>query len=208
MHQKNFQKLKISLEGQLMGLKYFRALRAMNIALHLHDGERKDGTPEFQHQVEQCLFALSLSDVPDLEELCVVIFLHDTIEDKGLTIEDVASLPHYNFGIDTANRVYAMSKVYRGVKRDSVEVAERQSLCYIVAIAKGIDRIHNHGTMTAAFSLEKIRSYLTETEKHILPMLKRARKNFPQYSGVFYLIETVLHRDIHMLNKLIEKHVK
>lgn len=205
MHQKLMLKLKISLEGQLIGRGYFRALKAMNIAKTYHTGKRKDDTPEFQHQVEICLFILTLPDLIDIEECIVVAFMHDLIEDYGITIEDVADGQDFRFGIATANRVFGISKVYKDKKRNIEDVWENMPYCPIISIVKGADRVHNHGTMAGGFKMEKIPVYLDETEKDILPMLKLARKRFPEQSRAYYLIETILHRDIHMLRQLMTR---
>lgn len=200
---KSFAKLKISLEGQLMGRGWYRALRAMNIAHKYHVNKRKDGSPEFQHQVEICLILLTLPDLPNPEEAIVVGFLHDVSEDYDITTGDIAHDEDFNFGLDTAQRVFGMSKVYRGIKRDSKEVWNGMAKCPIISIVKGVDRMHNHGTMAGGFKLEKIPVYLDETENDILPMLKLARKRFPHQSRAYYMIENVLHRDIYMLRTLM-----
>lgn len=204
---KDFSKLKISLEGQLIGRKMWRALRAMNIAKQYHINKRKDGSPEFQHQVEICLMLITLPDISDevLEELIVIGFCHDLLEDYGITINDIAEAPDFNFGIQTANRVYGLSKIYRGVKKDTKEVFDKMAKCPFISLVKGVDRTHNHGTMTGAFTIEKILAYLNETEEYILPMLKIARKSFPRQAKAYYLIETILHRDIHMLRTLMTR---
>lgn len=196
---KDFKKLRIVLEGQLLGRKFFNAVKAMNFASQYHTGKRKDGSPEFQHQVEIALFCLSLpiSNEEMLERILIRSFLHDTMEDYPVTIEHVTAL----FGAEIANGVFNLSKVYKGTKKEIKTFFLNLSNDLESAITKGVDRIHNHSTMLGTFKYEKVVEYRQETHNDILPMLKRARRKFPEYTSCFMLIETVLHRDLFMIDQ-------
>ncbi len=196
---KDFKKLRIALEGQLQGRKFFTAIKAMNFASKYHTGKRKNGAPEFQHQVEIALFCLSLpiNDEKMLERILVHSFLHDTMEDYLVTIEQVTAL----FDADIAKGVFSLSKVYDGAKKDIKEFFLNLSNDLESAITKGVDRIHNHSTMLGTFKYEKVVEYRNETFNDILPMLKRARKKFPEHASCFMLIETVLQRDLLMIDQ-------
>ena len=45
------EKLKVSLKYWLIGKKYFTAVKALNFAEKYHIGKRKNGDPEFIHQI-------------------------------------------------------------------------------------------------------------------------------------------------------------
>jgi hypothetical protein len=71
--EQNYEKMKIALRAFLQGRKYYKALRAMDFAENLHTGVRKDGAPEFSHQVSQALYAITMIDLlmfPE-ETICV-----------------------------------------------------------------------------------------------------------------------------------------
>ena len=63
----------------------------------------------------------------------------------------------------------------------------------------GLDRCHNIWTMREAFGREKIASYADEIDQWFLPMLKTARKRFPEqeqaYQNIAHQLRTM--RDIY-----------
>lgn len=186
---KNFQKLKIALEYQLIGKGYLKALKAFNIARSYHSWTRKDGvTPEFQHQIEIALYLMTLKDVPNLEEVITSALLHDIREDYG--IED--SYIRVEFGNEVADAVEKLTKKFRGYEKDKKTYFEELSKCAIASIVKGADRIHNVNSMVWVFSPEKQLSYVSEVREYFLPMLKKARKNFPEQTFAYLNVETVL----------------
>ena len=60
--KQDYKKMKIAVRSKLQGMKYYMALRAMEFAENYHQGKRKDGDPEFSHQVSQVGLALTLID--------------------------------------------------------------------------------------------------------------------------------------------------
>src|SRR3990170_8235289 len=88
-----FQKKLLTLRNQLIGARFHHALAALEFAMKYHTGTRKDGvTPEFQHQVEIALYALTLPDLMHREEVIATILLHDVREDYGVADAEIASL--------------------------------------------------------------------------------------------------------------------
>jgi len=62
--------------------------------------------------------------------------------------------------------------------------------------------------MVGVFTLEKQSSYIDEVEKYFLPMLKQARKNFPEQVDAYLNVETMLNQqvsDIRNFLKYIQK---
>lgn len=57
--------------------------------------------------------------------------------------------------------------------------------------------------MVGVFTLEKKRSYLEETERQILPMLKRAERNFPEQEPAYKNIRTVLKMQVSLVDALL-----
>ena len=109
----DYQKKKIVLRGLLEGAGFYKAIRAMNFAERLHNGSRKDGSPEFSHQVEMALHAWCFrSSLMESEETIVCIFFHDLIEDDKTTYEEIEA----HFGRRSADLAVGMSKI-RGGRR-------------------------------------------------------------------------------------------
>ena len=88
MNFQDFDKLKTSLRYWLMGRNYTQAVRAMEFGLSYHTGKRKNGDPEFIHQLSQVQYARTLENhLVDPEGTFVTIFLHDIVEDHDGTTD-------------------------------------------------------------------------------------------------------------------------
>jgi (p)ppGpp synthase/HD superfamily hydrolase len=160
-----FEKKLLVLRQQLIGARYFNALVAMQYAMQYHTGVRKDGeTPEFQHQIEIALYALTLPDLTYREEVIATIFLHDVREDYHITDAEIRELfPHDSeFEQRVAHAVELMTKEFRGNKKEPKDYFSALSFNEIASIAKGCDRIHNYQSMVGVFSLPKQEEYLQE----------------------------------------------
>jgi (p)ppGpp synthase/HD superfamily hydrolase len=195
----NYEKMKIALRAILEGRKFYTALKAMNFAENLHSGIRKDGQPEFSHQVSQALYAVTLLDLLTYkEETICVIFLHDTIEDKDVTHTQLVTL----FGKIIADATLKMSKVVDGVRIPDDVYYNNLPTCPIASVAKGFDRVHNLMTMLGGFKVEKRISYIEETLEKTVPMLKRARREFPEQIPVYENIKFVMTNQVQLYNAL------
>lgn len=205
----DYEKLKTAMRYWLLGQEYFMAYKAMEMGLLHHNGSRKDGTPEFSHQIFQASFARTL--LPSIlypEETLATIFLHDIVEDCGVEIDEINT----EFGAWVAEAVEYMTNVeFVADLRPasiglSVPIKKDPAVYYnsmiddpIASLAKGIDRMHNHQSMTGVFSTEKKRSYIDETKTYILPMLKGARKKWPAQDAAYHNIKHVLLTQIELI---------
>jgi len=125
--------------------------RAYEVARAAHDGQvRRSGDPYIQHPlaVAKILADLGLDDVTLSAAL-----LHDSVEDTGVTLEEVAG----EFGDDVAAIVDGVTKLDR-VSFDSKEAQQAATMRkMLVAMAKDIrvlliklaDRLHNMRTIAA-----------------------------------------------------------
>lgn len=196
-----FQKRHLALRQQLIGARYFDALAAMEFASRFHSGTRKDLiTPEFDHQICIALYALTLSDISLREEVIATIMLHDVDEDYGVGTLAIRAL----FSCDDKARIIGdavdcMTKVIHGVQRDEKELFERMANDPVASIAKGCDRIHNLSSMGGVFTIEKQKKYIAEVRNLFLPMLKKARRNFPHQTAAYENIKFVLNSQITLI---------
>jgi (p)ppGpp synthase/HD superfamily hydrolase len=190
-------KLRLSLRSWLLGRGYTLALKAMDFAERHHTGQRKNGDPEFAHQIWQCHYLRSLE--PSLlypEETFAVTFLHDVVEDYPVTLAEIEDL----FGSQVAHSTGLMSKVIEGEKKDANVYFDALSQDPIASVCKGADRIHNHKTMIGAFSSAKQIDYLGETEDDIMRMLKDARRRHPEQELVYANIKHMLIGQMELLS--------
>lgn len=193
-------KERATLLGWLHGRDWHNAVRALHFAEEYHCGVRKDGiTPEFSHQVNIALYLTTLTPhFRQGEEVITTALLHDVCEDYDVTFEEIGA----SFGPVVRKSVTAMTKQYQGERLPTDHVARLQADDEIASINKGADRIHNQATAIGVFSAPKIEEYVEETRSYILPMLKRARKNFPHQNGAYQNIKTVLASQVSALEAL------
>lgn len=174
--------------------QFYMPLDALNRVLNTHVGTRKDGvTPEFYHQVSTTNYMRTL--LPSMiypAETLTVMLLHDTHEDEAVDIDLIGDL----YGDMVADACMRISKVrhYNGksVKIEPDEYYGGMADCPITSLCKGADRINNQSTMRGVFTDEKQQRYLEETRTFILPMLKDARRHFPQQEMAYENIKAVL----------------
>lgn len=199
----NYQKLFIAMRYWLIGMsnydkQYLVALKALEYAKKIHLGFRKDGkTPEFQHQVEIAHYLRTLySGIKYPGETLAAAFLHDVPEDYDIAFEELENL----FGKQVTDAVYLLTKVYRGEKKDMNTYFEEMVQCPIASLIKGVDRINNHQTMHPVFTEEKQKEYINETDKYIIPMLKKARHIHIEQEFLYENIKFILKSQMIMVN--------
>lgn len=176
-------KLKPAVTAYLEGKGYFKALEAMRLAEKYHTGLRKDLiTAEFNHQICMAAYSRTLSIPAEIDEdVYVAIFLHDLVEDYKVPKE---LFPYHS--------MFEVSEVLSKTGETTEKYYNRLCEYLVASIVKGIDRSHNLSSMISVFSQEKQQKYITETRDYVIPMLKNARQNFPQYVNVFYNLKHVL----------------
>ena len=194
------QKERIALRFWLQGRKFHMALETMEYAASFHTGLRKDGvTPEFAHQISIACHIRNLESHLILpEETIATVFLHDVMEDFDIPKQELAR----RFGQVVSEASYSVTKVYLGVKRSTEEVFDDCSRNAIGSVVKGGDRGHNHRSMVGVFSLSKQIEYLSETEEYILPMLKKARRNFPAQEPVYNMLKYALSGEVDLIRSI------
>lgn len=195
----NGDKLTISLRYWLQGRGYFQTLEAMDWAGGYHSGFRKDGvTPEFLHQVQIAHYVRTLSNVRDMPAALTTVMLHDLREDHGIAHEEVER----RFGSDVAGAVDCLTKEFRGHRHADEKVFERIGNNAIASVVKGADRIHNMGSMVGVFKVSKQKEYVHECKRLFLPMLKTARRAFPDQEPCYENIKMMLKSQISLIESI------
>jgi (p)ppGpp synthase/HD superfamily hydrolase len=200
MMKQDYTKQKMAIRYWLLGKGWTNAVKAMDFAENLHTGTRKDGQAEFSHQVSQANYARTLwSFMLFPEETLCVIFLHDVMEDYDISYQELED----RFGARVATAVMLMSKVIKGRKIPNEVYYPNLATCPIASAAKGFDRVHNLMTMVGGFKPEKQASYLEETSEHTIPMLKLARRSFPDQEPLYENIKFVMTNQTILYNELL-----
>jgi (p)ppGpp synthase/HD superfamily hydrolase len=196
------QKAQITLRYWLLGLaqadpQYYKCIEAMEWAHEFHSGLRKDGiTPEFVHQLTIAHYIRTIKDTLMYPaETLTTVFLHDVPEDYDVGINEIQS----RFGELVANATWKLTKVHRGIKKSEEVYFSEMATDPIASIGKGGDRMHNLQSMIGVFTKDKQKNYVTEAETKIIPMLKLARRNFPQQELAYENIKLVLNTQMQLI---------
>ncbi len=185
----DYEKLKSSLRGYYQGRNWYGALRALDICADLHVGVRKNGEPEFSHQIFQAQLARTLDPMMiDPEGTHITILYHDAPEDHDYPLETIEKDHQRPIRIS----VEYMTNVIMGVKLDKVIYYNRIGTDPRASVAKGIDRVHNLLSALGVFKGPKMFDYRGESRDYIIPMMKTARKLFPQQERVYQNIKTLM----------------
>lgn len=188
-----FGKLKVALHYYLLGRNYNTALKAFHLAAHHHSGLRRDKmTPEFQHQIEIALYVSTLKSVRDEEMTLTLALLHDLLEDyPAVTSASVAA----EFGQKVADECDLLNKNGKPYEIYFAQIAKSPH----ASLVKGADRVHNINSMVGVFSKDKQEKYASEVEQYFLPMLKTARKSFPDQLQAYSNVEHMLRSQLNLL---------
>jgi len=199
-----YQKRLLVLRTTLTAMSWHKSLRCLEFALRYHVNFRKDGkTPEFLHQVEQALFALTLrKNLRHPEETICAILLHDTLEDyykQGVRIEMIQSIScdmvarSVEFLTNHTDDVEKPKKIYYNQMANDV----------IASIVKACDRMNNQSTMAGVFTAERMRFKIDETLEYVLPMLKVAKRTFTDQNDAYENLKTVLEQQVRLLEQVL-----
>lgn len=190
----------IALRSWLLGKEWHTASKAFDYASKFHTGTRKDGyTPAFFHQIGIALYAKTIhKGLLHPEETLATIFLHDVPEDFDVEYDVLKLL----FGHMITSATKKLTKKHKGIIIPLPQYYEGMIDCPIASVAKPIDRFNNQQNMTGVFSLEKQIEYMDEVEDFIFPMLKQARRNFPQQEPVYENLKYVLECQIQLIREI------
>jgi (p)ppGpp synthase/HD superfamily hydrolase len=196
----DYEKHRCAMRYWLLGREWHLALKAMEMGLLHHTGERKNGNPEFSHQIFQAQYARTLPFLLHPEETLSVIFLHDIVEDHGVAVSTI----HAEFGEMVGNGVDLMSDVdTQGRDKPLSAYYSMMVESPVASIAKGIDRMHNFQSMMTVFSDPKKSRYIEETRDHLLPMLKASRKKYTQQEPAYQNVKHMLLTQMELISEVI-----
>lgn len=198
-------KSSIALYHWMDGRGYFTGCSAMKMGQKHHTGKRRGGEAEFSHQIWIANTLRTLPIPSDSMERCLVLaFLHDVCEDKHVHFDSI----RVQFGDMAERDVRLISKEYAITGEKKSPDAYYKSLTeeWVVALVKGVDRLHNLNTMVNAFSFEKQVAYIKETHVIHLPMLKEMRQRYPMYSPCFENVKRSIQNTITLVESMHEQY--
>lgn len=206
--EESLLKKKIFFRGYFVGKKMPLSLKALDLALKFHTGTRKCGAPESSHVIEIVSYSLSLLEEKvspyTLDVIVASCFLHDLIEDYPGKYS-FAEL-FLEFGSDVEAIVSSVTKkpTFSKSSSDYEEYYGEIAKSPLSIIVKSSDRIHNMSTMLGVFSREKTRNYMYEVEDFILPMIKKGRKDYPEFYMIFQALSGTLKRECEFVRRYLD----
>lgn len=196
-----FIKLTTTLRGYLIGRQYFTSLDAMEFMLEWQGGVDQlrddDVTREAQHPIEVAHICRALPGLIYHEDTIASALLHDVPEDYRMVKHTDVSA---RFGPRIGTAVQLLDKHGKDPAAQFVALSEDP----IGSIVKGVDRMANNHTMHLVRSAKRMQFKIDETRTHILPMLKAARRRFPQQEAAYELIKFTLETQCSLYDSLIK----
>lgn len=185
-----FDKQVATMRAWLLKKGWHKALAAMEFAKETHVGQRGGGEPEFSHQLFIAFYIITIEKLLMFpEETVCVAFLHDIHEDYDTSREELVR----RFGEMVAASTITISKVRDGVRILDAQYYKEMEEDPIASVVKGVDRPHNLHTMGfTSWSIDKRQAYVDFTFDKVLPMLKAARRRFPQQEPAYQNLKSLI----------------
>lgn len=95
-----------------------------------------------------------------------------------------------------------LTKKHRGNKMPVEVYYQNIAENNIASVVKGGDRIHNIQTMVDIFNTAKQQEYMSETNSYVLPMLKKARRNFTTQENAYENIKLILQNQMELISAM------
>ena len=182
---------------------YENALVALPFAREVHkDQKRLGGDPYIVHPLSVAFFSIGAG--LDSDNIISGSLLHDTIEDQNANLDlinitdEIKNIVNLlTFIKDNSNKDNALKNYYENIKTNCDAI-----------IIKLIDRIHNLSTMNNAFSLEKMKNYILETQKYVIPLADYAKEHYQNIANKLWLLKFYLTTLVNTTNYVIDEEEK
>lgn len=161
--------------------------RALDCAIRQHSGQYRKGigeVPYVVHPMDMVCHAIALGIREDA--VLAAALLHDVCEDCGVAPEE---LP-----VQETVRNAVKLVTFTQLEGESWEDAKARYYADMrtsreAMLVKLLDRCNNVSAMADAFSREKLRSYMEETRRYVLPLARRLWEQDASLADALYLLE-------------------
>lgn len=179
------EKMYTYIRGYATGASMRETLKALTFARDKHEGQyRKNGEPYIIHPLTMACNALSLGIRDD--EVIATILLHDVCEDCDVSLQElpVADAVRHNVELMTFSVMNGESKEIAKNRYYNMILQTRAA-----TLTKLIDRCHNVSSMAGTFSKDKLNVYIEETRHYVLPLLRKAKIQYPEDSDILFALK-------------------
>lgn len=186
-----------AMHGLVLTNKWVLVRTALQLAIRLHDGQRRrSGEPYIHHplRVALKLWAIGIRE----EYILAAALLHDVLEDCVVNFDKKTTSQFYALDARVQTIVQLLTK---NRTANNGRYFERISISGEASLIKLADRADNLATMNGAFTQKRAQKYVKETRRYIMPL---ARKRLTE-SGDFSSAFEALHHEIQFLSRQAEK---
>ena len=173
------------IRGYASGLHMTQTLQALTFAKQKYSGQlRKSGEPYFVHPLTMACNALGMGIRDD--DAIATILLRDVCEDCDVTPDELPVTDAVKHSVDLVT--------LRIMDGETQEIAKNRYYNMLLedreaTLCKLIDRCHNVSSMAGTFSIEKLKSYISETREYVLPILRKAKEKYPADSDALFILK-------------------
>lgn len=193
------------IKGFAVGKGLKQTMVALSLARQLHEGQyRKDGSPYISHPLKVCSTLISYGIDDDVT--LAAALLHDVLEDcadrlplggKELVLQyrldqevlDLLTLLTKESGLDDHELALYFGRIQANPK---------------AALIKLSDRLHNSSTLYT-FTFARMRKYLRETARFLIPMASYCKKYYPDYANAFGILKNGIDSMNRSMSVMLDK---
>lgn len=177
-----------------------QSITALEMACEFHRGQtRMEGGPYIIHPLTIVRHGISLGMKED--NIIATMLLHDVCEDchipaNQMPINDVvkAGVQAMTFEVKPGeDKEEARIKYFENI------INNREA-----TITKMFDRCNNVSTMALIFSKQRLMKYIAETDKHVIPLIQKARVRYPELQQICFAVEYQITCMLNSVEILIE----
>jgi len=204
----NLEKLIVFYRGYFEGYKMAQSLKALDLAVEFHTGQRKGGSSEVTHQFEIVNLLIQLlhghCEVKEMDDIIAAGFMHDVVEDYSdrYSLDDLSK----DFDEKVCSIVKAVTK-----KLDYDKHSESDHKTYYgqilkipeAVIVKCGDRIQNIQSI-GGLKLDRQKEYVDEVEEYFFPMIKKARRLYPVFFNLYAVLSEILKMQLKFVERIHE----
>lgn len=177
-----------------------QSITALDMACRFHEGQtRMEGGPYIIHPLTIVRHGISLGIRDD--NIIATMLLHDVCEDCNISPNQMPINDTVKAGVKAMTFV-----VEPGEDKEEARVKYFQNIINNreATITKMFDRCNNVSTMALIFSKQRLLKYIAETDKHVIPLIKKARVRYPELQQICFAVEYQMTCMLNSVEILIE----
>ncbi len=136
------------------------------------------------------------------DHLLAAILLHDVVEDTGVKLEELPFSSEVKMLVELVTKTDLKDKTQKKNVDDYYKEIMKNGKASVIKV---IDRCNNVSTMAASFDDKKLKEYILETEKYIMPLLENLKKYYAEYNDLAFLVKYHMVSVLETVKNLIVK---